>query len=432
MFGKKKDQEKQSILHENLKEYTDKIEQQNEDLKNLSGKIKTLEKMLKDKDFLIENLKKEQDQIQEQIKNNKLNDKGYQTLLGFKLIPPYLDKVIGRPFTITVSEEFNYKTASDHEKLDERKAAIEKSEGPGFHTFRDEFRPNCSMRVTYFFSSKDYYMNTSQGKIKMSAFILPDELEAGVEISSQFKSAMYLCIHNRALQSAVLPETIFGAPLLSYAFPILDEKGTPIGGVSFSNDISKIVTVAKGLGEAAKNQDDKILSRLASVLKEELYFSESASKKLKEEAVFSQKISEMIRASGQEIIQISERLKVLALNTAIESTKVGEGGKGVGIIAKQMKNISEVTGKSLRDISTQSHQLSHSSQKVFETSELLEKSSMKLKEESAVLLQTSSNINIQRDELAELVKVSLGEITQSKDDLKAIFNMIHTEQKPKN
>jgi hypothetical protein len=236
---------------------------------------------------------------------------------------------------------------------------------------------------------------------------------------------MYLALKNNSLQSAVLPEAVFGVPLLSYAFPIHDDTGNRIGAVSFSNDISQIVTIAKSLGNIVDSDSDNIINRLANVLKEELQQTRKLSTQISAEAAMSQKISAIILEKGKEIISSTDRLKVLALNTAIESVKVGgSNGKGVGIIAEQMRYISESARKIVEEIYKNTSILNQSSHKVQQKSQLLDQSSSKLQNESQVLFHTSSKITTQKDELASLVRMSIDEIAQNQDDLNKIFILL--------
>lgn len=398
---------------------------QDQEIARLKEAVGILENTLRDKDLLLAEKARDLKQLNQlQASLERYEDPGYLTLEGFKLVPPYLDKVIGRPFMITISQEFNYLEALDRENLQIRYDSVAKGEGPGFHSFRDQFKPGYSFRTVYTYSTKEYFMNTPKGKLALKDFMLPPDLVSGVEISSQFKSAMYLSIHNKSLQSAVLPEQVFGAPLLSYAFPILDKNGVPLGAVSFSNDISQIVNIAKSLGNIVSSNSDEVLSRLAKVLKEELQTSQDAALKLKDESVSAKKIAETIRQKGRQTIEIAERLKVLALNTAIEATKVGKNGKGVGVISEQMRHISESTRKSLQEIYKFSQSLFDSSNKVFDTSAALEESARSMREESSVLFDASIKITTQKDDLAALVRMSIDEIAQNQDDLNKIFMLL--------
>jgi methyl-accepting chemotaxis protein len=186
--------------------------------------------------------------------------------------------------------------------------------------------------------------------------------------------------------------------------------------------------MAKSLGDIVSSKSDTTLHKLANTLKEELSFSEHASGQVQEEALFTKKTAEYIRKKGKEVIDIAEKLKVLALNTAIEATKVGKSGKGVGIISEQMKSISDTTRKTLKEVFDKSRELSLSSEKVLETSGKLRSSASDLKEESSILFKTSLKITDQKDELAGLVRMSIDEIAQDQEDLNNIFLLIKKDQ----
>jgi hypothetical protein len=416
----------QQALEQCKSEKDTQIQSLNNENEALKERLKELENQRQREKLQLEEMEKRVSAKKEEP--DYLKDTGYQTLLGFKLIPPLLDKVIGRPFIITVAEEFNYKEAPDRKGLTQWMEDSRKVDGGTFHTFRDEIKENHSFRVTYSYSSREYTLETAQGKLTYHELMFPGNLQSGLEVNSNNKSAIYLALKSRKMQSAVLPKEIFGAPLLSYAFPIHDEKGTLIGAVSFSNDITQIVNMAKSLGDIVSSKSDTTLHKLANTLKEELFFSEHASGQVQEEALFTKKTAEYIRKKGKEVIDIAEKLKVLALNTAIEATKVGKSGKGVGIISEQMKSISDTTRKTLKEVFDKSRELSLSSEKVLETSGKLRSSASDLKEESSILFKTSLKITDQKDELAGLVRMSIDEIAQDQEDLNNIFLLIKKDQ----
>ncbi|PKL11332.1 MAG: hypothetical protein CVV50_05855, partial [Spirochaetae bacterium HGW-Spirochaetae-6] len=166
-----------------------------EEILTLKQAVGALEKTLRDKEELLSLQAKDLVQMSKlKTSLERFEDPGYLTLEGFKLVPPYLDKVIGRPFMITISQEFNYLEAPDRENMQARFDVVAKGEGASFHTFRDQFKPGYSFRTVYTYSTKEYFMNTPKGKLSLRDFMLPPDLASGVEISSQFKSAMYLSI----------------------------------------------------------------------------------------------------------------------------------------------------------------------------------------------------------------------------------------------
>lgn len=414
-----------------IEEYQSKIAEKDENINLLLNEKKQLQAQLQENSLKENKFQEEIENLKQDKKNSLknlpkyLDDKGYQTLLGFKMIAPFLDKMMGRPFLLTIAEEFNYKETSDKDTLDFLIEESKKVTGSSFHCFRDEVKKDHSFRVSYYYTSKDYYVETAEGKKPYPELISPEILkDGGLEINNINKSAIYLALKTQKMQSAVLPASMFGAPLLSYSTPIFSDDGYLIGAVSFSNDITQIINIGQGLGDIVSSDSDHALHKLANVLKKEINVSENAALKIQEEASFTKEATDFIRKRGKEVIDIAERLKVLALNTAIESNKVGGTGKGVGVIAGQMKDISEITRKTLREIYEKSKEVFGSSLKVIDTATILSDSSEHLKREISVLTDTSVRMTNQKDELAAMVRMSIDEVAQSQEDLNNIFLMI--------
>jgi len=355
---------------------------------------------------------------------SKLKDKGYLTLIGFKTIPPLLANLLGKDSIITVAEEFDYINSPDRIELDKMIENTKKRLGDNFHCFRDEIKPGYRFRVTYSYHTKDYSLNG----VPYDKLMFPDNLVNGLEINSDNRSAIYLALKEKRIISSVLPRNVFGAPLLSYSSPVFDDSGVLIGAVSFSNDISQILDMAKSLGNVLESESDVLLKRIASSLKTELEDANSISSSLKEEASITERSANTIIKMAKEIVSISNKLNILALNTAIEAAKIGNKNTGVNIIAKEMRNIADITKTYLKEIYSSSTALFNSSKKVYESSNSLLEKSKKLETESKLLFETSAKITTQKDELANLVRISIDEVSKSQDDLNAIFMLIKKEK----
>ena len=375
----------------------------------------------------VDDLESENEALRATAEDPLLTDSSYQLLRGFELVPPYLDNVIGRPFMMTVASEFNYREASDRQQLDARRDAIARREGESFHDFRDRFRSGYSFRTTTFHATHEYYTNTPEGRATMREVIFPPDLRFGVEITSQFGSAMYLALQHQSLQSAVLPSHVFGAPLLSYAFPVFDRNEVPTGAVSYSHDISHVLDIARELNTVVTDESDQLLDRLANTLKEGLSGVRSGVETVRDHANSSREAATHIREKGEDVTEIAEKLKMLALNTAIEATKVGGKGDGVSIIADRMKAISDSTRTALEDIYKTTSDLEQSSRSVVKQAEDLNASSSHMLKESSVLFDTSMSLSSQKDKLTSLVRASIEEITENKDDLRAVLELISQE-----
>ena len=93
-----------------------------------------------------------------------------------------------------------------------------------------------------------------------------------------------------------------------------------------------------------------------------------------------------------------------------------------------MRNIADITKTYLKEIYSSSTALFNSSKKVYESSNSLLEKSKKIETESKLLFETSAKITTQKDELANLVRISIDEISKSQDDLNAIFMLIKKEK----
>jgi methyl-accepting chemotaxis protein len=59
------------------------------------------------------------------------------------------------------------------------------------------------------------------------------------------------------------------------------------------------------------------------------------------------------------ITEVSEQTKMLALNAAIEASRAGEAGKGFGVVADEIRKLSEETATSVKQVSTLIGEIKH-------------------------------------------------------------------------
>ncbi|MCW7754276.1 methyl-accepting chemotaxis protein [Desulfobotulus sp. H1] len=60
--------------------------------------------------------------------------------------------------------------------------------------------------------------------------------------------------------------------------------------------------------------------------------------------------SQQIIAQTQNILEVLDTLKMLSLNARIEAARAGDAGKGFAVIADEVKNLADETGKSAKAI----------------------------------------------------------------------------------
>jgi hypothetical protein len=354
-----------------------------------------------------------------QFENTEIdqNDRGARTLQSLKDLSPLFYKLSNRPFIIALQELYKYEDAPDRDLLDKYRSKTKEKLKDGFLDFRDKIIKGYTYRMSYIF-----HPGNEHGK-RIEKILFPDELNSkGVELTSAFKSTgMYHAITTGTPHSSFISQDSFGIPLLVNAEPVFDGKGRIIGGISFSNDISDLVETMQNLNAILRSESDKTLLNLGDKIDAELMQSIALVSKIKDEATFSKNSSDTISVKTSEVETISDRLKLLALNTAIEASKLSDKGRGISIIAKQMKEISEQTIKSLKTILDESKILKKSSVNVNKMTDVLKSTSTSLKNESTTLFGASKEISEQKDKLATLVKRSVADLTRGKDGLKKYF-----------
>ncbi|MFW5689520.1 MAG: hypothetical protein ACOC1U_08105, partial [Spirochaetota bacterium] len=263
------------------------------------------------------------------------DDTGRRLLESFTTVTPHLDRVIGRSFIMAVSSEFDYRRDPDREQLDEiQRRARERD--PEYRSFRDAYREGFGIRTSYAYQSPraELYQKLPSGEsVRTVDYLMPSTMSAGgLEIASDHRTAMYQVIRTGKPQSSVVPGEVLGAPLLSHAFPVFDDAGVLIGGVSFAVELTDVVSIARRLTTIVSQDDAGRLERLARTLSDEVGEAGRAADALRGEAGRSHESARTIREHGTKVIDIAEELNVLAINTAIQASKLAAERNAFGVI----------------------------------------------------------------------------------------------------
>ncbi len=361
----------------------------------------------------------------------RLTDPGYQILDGFVRLCPYLEQVLGQRFILAVSKEFDYRHDPDRELLD-RNSNEAKTNDPSYRGFRDVFRSGHGIRLvhSHISANQSVYQTTPSGeKVPMQEYLMPPSMRAGgLEIASDHRTAMYSAIDTGAPVSAAVPAQVLGVPLYSQAFPVFDAEGVLVGGVSFAVDISAVLDMAAELANIEGRDEDAQLDTLRSLLDSELSRVSTAARDARERSDTSLKWAQDIKERGAVVLDIAEQLNVLAINTAIEASKVGANGKGVSVIASKMKELSIRTSQSVREIDRQTVSLSAASDDTRKNSELVFSGASELLKEMSVLSEVSAEIGEQKKRLMLLVHGSLSSMFHRHEDIDRILKLVDREQ----
>ncbi|AGX44365.1 methyl-accepting chemotaxis protein [Clostridium saccharobutylicum] len=211
----------------------------------------------------------------------------------------------------------------------------------------------------------------------------------------------YKAIKEKKVISEKLHESKYGVETLMINSPLFDEEtGTVVATLGLA--------VPKGTAANLRSMSENLdrgLTQVAAAI-EELTASASTihtnEQKLNDEINEIIILSEEINKISSYIKEIADKTKMLGLNAAIECARAGEAGKGFGVVANEIRKLSEQSKSTVPEINRLTDIIK---QKVMEASEM-SKSSLSSSEEQAAA--------------SEEITASVEEISTSAEELNNI------------
>ncbi len=190
-------------------------------------------------------------------------------------------------------------------------------------------------------------------------------------------------------------ESVFGFPVLTNSIPLFDENGNVVG--SFSLAIPR--KLAKDLKKVAGSLDQGLTGVAASVQQITTATSDisSSQSNLHEEIGKVKDQLDNINSVMGFIKEIADETKMLGLNAAIEAARVGDAGRGFGVVAEEIRKLSEESKKTVTQIKELTRQIENSMNETAAASQstlaVTEETSAAVEEVNATIEEMSSLAN---------------------------------------
>jgi hypothetical protein len=261
---------------------------------------------------------------------------------------------------------------------------------------------DCLVAAAPFFqqlNTSDLAVAIADAKREMLAYLPGQKIDHKVRVGDMCPESTILMESVRS-QKRIVKKTgkeAFGFPYIGVAVPVTNQKGEVIGGISLTQVLEK--------------QD--ILLNMADDLQNAIQETSAATEKLAGEAQELSAIGDTLTQLSKNLLgevgetddvlkvikKITNQTNLLGLNASIEAARVGEEGRGFGVVAEEIRKLAENSNNSLKKIEEILQTLRDASNSISEVIGNIGEISIEQANDSQKVAETLQNLNKMAKEL---------------------------------